>query len=410
MKRNHLNQYAIDLAHNKDIRSVIEDYSLFSFPPPTGVSHIAKVIRVELVNDKIILHIKSGKYRDFNSIHAVTRTLHDFGLLRNQLLFEHPEMGIPDMRELFSSPTWVMDSVKPGGNNRLLRKIVRRLDRFLDYLLRHGVFSQHELITEFLIVADLEHDMIQARSQSKLAYMYDSVRTAFYPYVENLAENSIKLNEEDSRLLALHGVIRQVGLSVRNVGKARKALGYQIRVLRYNLCWSESSLLNNNLIVSEVLCKSARLMMAHSATEIQDTGDYFLECVYELAGARQGLVFYHQVSEDYVELVKQAASLGTALERLQTQASRSSTEETVRKLSEAYYEHSKMESLVEDKACFLNHITKSLFEDIERFRTYHISMVDQQLEYYVNQQILMEQSLMDSLCDAISCLDAESHV
>ncbi|KAK6099287.1 hypothetical protein MT418_000722 [Batrachochytrium dendrobatidis] len=383
-RRNFTNKHAADLTQNDDIRSLIEDYSLFFKPPPQGEKLVAKVVRAQLIDSGILFFIKSGQYQDFNTIQTVVRTLSDFGLIRSQLLVEHPEIGVPDMRELFSNPAWVYENVKSGPSSRFLKKIVRRLDKFLTYLIRHNVFSHHELTTEFLVVAELEPDMMYARSHSKLDYIGDSVRSCYYPYVEDLVQKSIKFEEEGSRLMALHSLVREVGIKVRNVGKARKVLGFQLRVLRHHLSEPGVTFFKDKLYITETFCKSAKLILDQSTAEIQETGDFFLECVYELSGSRQGLLHYHHISEEYVELVQQLDTIHTTMERLQTQASKFGSEDTVQKLSETYYEHSKMAMVVENKACYLNHVTKSLSDDVEWFQSVGFTLVSKRSSNLTN--------------------------
>lgn len=38
----------------------------------------------------------------------------------------------------------------------MIKKVIKRLNKFVQYLLLHPVFSSHELIWEFLVVPEIE--------------------------------------------------------------------------------------------------------------------------------------------------------------------------------------------------------------------------------------------------------------
>ena len=157
--RNLQGKLASDMTSNISVRDIIEDYALFWNKPAWNGSKVAQVIRVQIVDKNVVFTIKSGTYDDHASILKVHRTLVDFGLLRSHLLLEHPESGILDMNELFSNPTWVYENVqspKKSKSGRILRKIIRRLDKFLEYILMHPSFKTHELTWEFLAMNELE--------------------------------------------------------------------------------------------------------------------------------------------------------------------------------------------------------------------------------------------------------------
>nr|KAJ3418785.1 hypothetical protein HK105_007845 [Polyrhizophydium stewartii] len=139
-----------------------------------------------------------------------------------------------------------------------------------------------------------------------------------------------------------------------------------------------------------------------ATSDMQEMGDFFLECVYEISGARQALLYYHQMAEDYVLAAQQADSLTTALEKLQAQASRTNSEDVVRKLSEAYYEQSTVAARVEDKACFLNYTSKRIVEEMDRFQAYHEALVDEQIQAHVKRQLEFESSLKLALQSALN--------
>ncbi|KAI8930278.1 hypothetical protein BC831DRAFT_439964 [Entophlyctis helioformis] len=396
--RNFQDRSPADVAHNEDIRNLIEDYALCAGSRAPKDAKVAKVVRTQITGSDLCFIVKSGTQDQHGSISTVVRRLQDFGVLRSQLLIEHPEAGIPDMRELFSNPPWIVDNVKTSGSmqSRLLRKIVRRLDKFIDFLLRHPIFANHELTWEFLVLPEIEPDMVRARSRSKLEYIKETIRESYHPFVENLAENTSRVEDEDARLLMLHAAVRQTGLSCRNVGKARK-----VSLAQHHLSRPSSTLFESKSQFSEVFRKSASSLMKQALSESQDAGDFFLECVYEISGLRQGLIYYQQVVEEYIQFAEQANSLNDSLEKLHSQAARTSTEDSVRRLNDAYYEYSKIAAVVEEKACALNHTTKCVFEEMGNFTSYHTQLVQDRLDAHVRRQIGYESSLLTSLMESL---------
>ncbi|RUO99036.1 hypothetical protein BC936DRAFT_140759, partial [Jimgerdemannia flammicorona] len=94
-----------------------------------------------------------------STITTVRRTLDDFRFLRQQLLYEHPESCIPTLDD-FMEPPWLVSDSRAGSalvtSTAVMAESVRRLDRFLMYLVDHPIISEHELLWEFVLVSDMQ--------------------------------------------------------------------------------------------------------------------------------------------------------------------------------------------------------------------------------------------------------------
>ncbi|KAL4905830.1 hypothetical protein BDW74DRAFT_184879 [Aspergillus multicolor] len=177
---------AIELAKDDEVRNRIDDLILLSNPPsshdePSG--RVTTVVRSFFVEDATVRFVlKSGAptpTMDGQDVPANTtmytvttcrRTFADFETLAECLSLEHPASYMPSLTD-FRNPFQIHS--KPS--RAVLHNMQERLDRFLKILLSHPTFSTHELLWEFILVPELQPQMMADRSHRKAQALSESI-------------------------------------------------------------------------------------------------------------------------------------------------------------------------------------------------------------------------------------------
>jgi hypothetical protein len=142
---------------------------------------VTAVVRSFFVEDASIrVVLKSGApSAEEPLIYTVTtcrRSLTDFQFLAKWLQFENPASWLPAL-PVSRSPYQIPS--KPS--RAILRDIQLRVDNFLRTLLAHPTFSTHELLWEFFLVPEMQHESLIVRSKKKAEARAERVREEFAP-------------------------------------------------------------------------------------------------------------------------------------------------------------------------------------------------------------------------------------
>jgi hypothetical protein len=70
----------------------------------------------------------------------------------------------------------------------------------LEYLIAHPKFCNHDLVQEFLFASEFDYGMVQTRVESKIAYLDDTIRKLFHPYVVDVHSMMQKWKESSMTL------------------------------------------------------------------------------------------------------------------------------------------------------------------------------------------------------------------
>ena len=182
--KEHRGMTAVELAKDDDVRNRIDDMILVSNPP--GVDgRVTAVVRSFFVEDATIRMIIKSAVRNGNGMICVTtcrRSLVDFENLAKWLSVEHPASWLPSIFN-FRSPFQIPS--KPS--RAVLNDIQVRLDKFLKVMLAHSTFSTHELLWEFILVPEIQPEMMAERSRKKAEIRSENIREEFEP-MSNLRE------------------------------------------------------------------------------------------------------------------------------------------------------------------------------------------------------------------------------
>ncbi|KAF9281516.1 hypothetical protein BGZ74_002329 [Mortierella antarctica] len=172
-------------------------------------TRVIRVVRGTMEQDgKVRYIVKSGNTSDKSTIVTMPRSLDDFKFLRQTLLLEGPDACIPSL-EHFYSP-FLLSPSRPS--KAVLTITTRRLDMFLNYLSDHPVLRNHELVWEFMLMPELQRDMITDRSQYKQDSLVDSIFDNFPPVVDDLEHEEKYFEHLNSEILKLEDVPQQLDI------------------------------------------------------------------------------------------------------------------------------------------------------------------------------------------------------
>jgi ankyrin repeat protein len=221
---------AVELAKDDDVRNRMDDMLLVSnVPAPDG--RVTAVVRSFFVEDATIRLIIKTAARSGDGMIAVTtcrRSLADFEHLAKWLAIEHPASWLPSIFT-FRSPFQIPS--KPSRS--VLHDIQVRLDKFLQIMLAHSTFSTHELLWEFILVPDLQPDMMAERSLLKSEIRQEKIKEDYEPLEEYRDVESFVTHARES----VRAVNHSTKSSLRRINGIRNAAsGMHSPVLVCRMC------------------------------------------------------------------------------------------------------------------------------------------------------------------------------
>lgn len=187
---------AIELAKDDEVRNRIDDLILLSNPPSShdaSSGRVTTVVRSFFVEDATVRFVlKSGAptpptdgqnvpaHTKMYTVTTCRRTFADFETLAACLALEHPASYLPSLTD-FRNPFQIHS--KPS--RAVLHNMQDRLDRFLKILLSHPTFATHELLWEFILVPELQPQMMTERSHRKAQAFAESIVEDHDPITED---------------------------------------------------------------------------------------------------------------------------------------------------------------------------------------------------------------------------------
>ncbi|PKY07495.1 putative VPS9 domain protein [Aspergillus campestris IBT 28561] len=220
---------AVELAKDDEVRNRIDDLILVLQPPsvandPSG--RITTVVRSFFVEDATVRFVlKSGAPHrkpdnapgpSSTTTYTVTtcrRSLADFENLAKWLSVEHPASYMPSLSG-FRNPFQIHS--KPSRS--VLHDMQERLDRFLKTLLTHPTFSTHEMLWEFILMPELQPEMMADRSQHKAQALTESIADDY----EEITQDGMR--ETEQFVSHAQEAVRGVHVNTRSVIRRGHAL------------------------------------------------------------------------------------------------------------------------------------------------------------------------------------------
>ncbi|EPE09243.1 vps9 domain protein [Ophiostoma piceae UAMH 11346] len=206
---------AVELAKDDDMRNKIDDLTLLSMPPGPD-SRTTAVVRSYFVEDASVRFVVKSSQAVSSVSYAVTtcrRSQTDFEHLTKQLAIENPASWIPSitgLRSPFQIPS------KPS--RAMLKDMQLRMDWFLRMMLAHPTFAQHEMLWEFILVPDINPDMMAQRTRLKADTRAEKVRDEMEP-LEDVRE--VEQFVDHAREL-----LRGLNFSTKSVIRRANATGF----------------------------------------------------------------------------------------------------------------------------------------------------------------------------------------
>ncbi|CAK7210499.1 hypothetical protein SCUCBS95973_000804 [Sporothrix curviconia] len=169
---------AVELAKDDEMRNKIDDLMLLSTPPGPDM-RTTSVVRSHFVEDASVRFVVKSGHAVSAVSYAVTtcrRSQTDFEHLTRLLALENPASWIPNiigLRSPFQIPS------KPSRS--MLKDLQLRMDWFVRMMVLHPTFAQHEMLWEFILVPDIQPDMMAQRSKLKAETRAEKVRDELEP-------------------------------------------------------------------------------------------------------------------------------------------------------------------------------------------------------------------------------------
>ncbi|KAK3818932.1 MAG: hypothetical protein J3Q66DRAFT_179887 [Benniella sp.] len=188
---------------------------------------VIRVVRGTMEQDgKVRYIVKSGSTLDPSTIVTMPRTLEEFQFLRENLLVEGPDACIPSLEGFY--PPYLLSPSRPSKT--VLSISARRLDMFLNYLSNHPVLANHELVWEFMLMPELQQDVILERSRTKQLNAIDSIFDNFPRTIENLENEETYFKHFKDEILNLDAAIQQVKRCARKLSRSAQDVPQQLEI------------------------------------------------------------------------------------------------------------------------------------------------------------------------------------
>ncbi|MCJ1387512.1 hypothetical protein MMC18_000355 [Xylographa bjoerkii] len=214
--KEHRGMTAVELAKDDEVRNRIDDMILVSNTPAAD-GRVTAVVRSFFVEDATVRLIIKTAARSSEGMIAVTtcrRSLVDFDNLAKWLSVEHPASWLPSILN-FRSPFQI-----PSRPSRaVLHDIQVRLDKFLNIMLAHSTFSTHELLWEFILVPEIQPEMMGERSTKKAEIRAENVKDEYEPVEDVRDVESFVGHARES----IRGVNHSTKSVIRRVNSIRNA-------------------------------------------------------------------------------------------------------------------------------------------------------------------------------------------
>ncbi|KAJ2963101.1 hypothetical protein NQZ79_g1828 [Umbelopsis isabellina] len=166
------------------------DTALFRRPIGKDFDRQCAITRAEIGEDaKVSYIIKCGTLDDRHTVAIVRRTFDDFRFIRQQILFELPETFIPTLTDILNPESF---NLHPPPIV-FLDRATQALNTFLSCLFENHTLKIHELVWEFVMVPDLQRDVIRRRSSAKRDLLLESISDEYSSSLENLENVAVEI-------------------------------------------------------------------------------------------------------------------------------------------------------------------------------------------------------------------------
>lgn len=214
---------AVELAKDDDVRNRIDDMMLVSnVPAPDG--RVTAIVRSFFVEDGTVRMVIKTATKSGDGMIAVTtsrRSVADFEHLAKWLSVEHPASWMPSLfgfRFPFQIPS------KPS--RAVLHDTQARLNMFLKIMLTHSTFATHELLWEFILMPEIQPDMMAERSLKKSEIRQENIREDYSP-VEDVRDVELFVTHARESVRPVNQVMKSVIRRITGVRNASRGILFE---------------------------------------------------------------------------------------------------------------------------------------------------------------------------------------
>ncbi|KAG0246815.1 hypothetical protein BGX31_008058 [Mortierella sp. GBA43] len=247
---------------------------------------VIRVVRGTMEEDGRVKYIvKSGCSSDPSSIVTMSRTLDEFEFLRENLLVEGPDACIPSL-EGFYSP-FLLSPSRPSKT--VLSISARRLDMFLNYLSNHPVLANHELVWEFMLMPELQQEMIVERSRTKQVNAIDSIFDNFPRRIENLENEEAYFKHFSDEIVKLDEATQLVRKYARRLSRSTQDVPQQLEIFAEVLERTDAIGFSDKCDYTQALRTTASIQMTMHMSDIESIGNLFEDFSFVINGTLKAL-------------------------------------------------------------------------------------------------------------------------
>ncbi|KAG0375340.1 hypothetical protein BGX24_009240 [Mortierella sp. AD032] len=252
---------------------------------PLG-KRLIRVVRGAVEQDgKVRYIVKSGSTADRSAIVTMPRSLDDFRFLRENLLIEGPDACIPSLEGFFSP--FLLSPSRPSKT--VLAISARRLDMFLNYLSDHPVLANHELVWEFMLMPELQREMIAERSQCKQENIIDSIFDNYPPVVENLEHEETYFKFLNEEIVKLDKAVHDVLVCSRKLNRSAQDVPQELDLLSSMLNRADQINFDNKDEYAQALKSIAATQKTMYTSDIESLGNLFEDFSFVIDGTLKAL-------------------------------------------------------------------------------------------------------------------------
>ncbi|KAF9900521.1 hypothetical protein EC991_007212 [Linnemannia zychae] len=278
---------------------------------PPG-KRLIRVVRGAVEQDgKVRYVVKSGSTSDRSSIVTMPRSLDDFRFLRENLLIEGPDACIPSLEGFFSP--FLLSPSRPSKT--VLAISARRLDMFLNYLSDHPVLANHELVWEFMLMPELQREMIAARSQCKQENTIDSIFDNYPSIVENLEHEETYFKFLNEEIVKLEKAVHDVWVCSRKLNRSTHDVPQELDLLSVMLDRADQINFDNKDEYVLALKSIAATQTTMYTSDTESLGNLFEDFSFVIEGTLKALQHPQEIINTIRQLRVAAAKSEQSMRR-----------------------------------------------------------------------------------------------
>ena len=284
-----------------------------------------------------------------------------------------------------------------SGNALSLDRIVTLLNAFLSFLLSHHVLGQHELINEFLLVLNLEPDMMHARTRLKLEYQQEQNSDSLDSKIDRLDQKITYYESVSESYQRMQVQLRTISLALENTRRERHSFSLLLNQLGYAL--TRPDLISDFLVAPlYTLLKIQEVSRVYDMFNTGRFSEVFQQRQYFMSGGIQGMEYMVKICGEYKKSWTDSAILMGKVERL---GSLSPTSPTHR-LKDAYDDLVAAKTKLCIQAESVNSLSKTLEAEMAEFNRNRQSVLSTEIDTFAKEQFFRSKKLEQALHNLIS--------